>query len=66
MLTQSLALGSIQIAISVSVNAMIALTAGSIALFLGTRPTWLLLQRWLMGTVLAGLALRMAFEAKRA
>ncbi len=65
-LTQSLALGSIQIAISVSVNAMIALAAGSIALFLGPRPTWLLLQRWLMGTVLAGLALRMAFEAKRA
>jgi threonine/homoserine/homoserine lactone efflux protein len=64
-LTKSLALGSIQIAISVSVNAMIALAAGSIALFLGTRPTWLLLQRWLMGTVLAGLALRMAFEAKR-
>jgi threonine/homoserine/homoserine lactone efflux protein len=64
-LTQSLALGSIQIAISVSVNALIALAAGSIALFLGTRPTWLLLQRWLMGTVLAGLALRMVFEAKR-
>src|SRR6202047_3040294 len=51
-LTQSLALGSIQIVISVSVNAMIALAAGSIALFLGTRPTWLLVQRWLMGTVL--------------
>jgi threonine/homoserine/homoserine lactone efflux protein len=65
-LTQSLALGSIQILISVSVNAMIALAAGSIALFLGTRPSWLLVQRWLMGTVLAGLALRMAFEAKRA
>src|SRR4029077_2039946 len=64
--TQSLALGSIQIAISVSVNAMIALAAGSIALFLGTRPTWLLLQRWLMGTVVTGPALRMAFEAKRA
>jgi len=65
-LTQSLALGSIQIVISVSVNAMIALAAGSIALFLGTRPTWLLLQRWLMGTVLAGLAVKMAFEARRA
>src|SRR6201991_909886 len=65
-LTQSLALGAIQIAISVSVNAMIALAAGSIALFLGTRPGWLLLQRWLMGTVLAGLAMKMAFEAKRA
>jgi threonine/homoserine/homoserine lactone efflux protein len=65
-LTQSLALGSIQIAISVSVNAMIALAAGSIALFLGRRPSWLLAQRYLMGTVLAGLAMKMAFEARRA
>jgi threonine/homoserine/homoserine lactone efflux protein len=44
---------------------MIALAAGSIALFLGTRPTWLLVQRWLMGTVLAGLAVRMALETRR-
>jgi threonine/homoserine/homoserine lactone efflux protein len=65
-LTQSLALGAIQTVISVGVNAMIALAAGSIALFLGTRPSWLLVQRWLMGTVLAGLAMKMAFEAKRA
>ena len=65
-LTQSLALGAIQIVISVSVNAIIALAAGSIALFLGTRPSWLLLQRWLMGTVLAGLAVKMAFEARKA
>jgi threonine/homoserine/homoserine lactone efflux protein len=64
-LTQSLVLGSIQTVISVSVNAMIALAAGSIALFLGTRPTWLLVQRWLMGTVLAGLAVRMALETRR-
>ena len=64
-LTQSLALGAIQIVISVSVNAMIALVAGSIAGFLGTRPTWLLVQRWLMGTVLAGLAVRMAFEVRK-
>src|SRR6201986_1562904 len=65
-LTQSLVLGAIQIAISVSVNAMIALAAGSIAVFLGTRPTWLLVQRYLMGTVLAGLAMKMAFEARGA
>jgi threonine/homoserine/homoserine lactone efflux protein len=65
-LTQSLALGAIQIVISVGVNAMIALAAGSIARFLGTRPSWLLVQRWLMGTVLAGLAVKMAIEAKRA
>ena len=65
-LAQSVALGAIQIAISVSVNAMIATAAGSIALFLANRPSWMLVQRWLMGTVLAGFALKMAFEAKRA
>ena len=65
-LTQSLALGATQIVISVSVNALIALAAGSIALFLGARPTWLLVQRWLMGAVLAGLALRMALETRKA
>ena len=64
-LTQSLVLGSIQIVISVSINALIALAAGSIARFFGARPTWLLVQRWLMGTVLAGLAMKMAFEARR-
>ncbi|HEY0911814.1 MAG TPA: LysE family translocator [Bradyrhizobium sp.] len=64
-LAQSLVLGSIQIAISVSVNGIIALTAGSIASFLGRRPSWLLVQRYLMGTVLAGLAVKIAFEAKR-
>jgi threonine/homoserine/homoserine lactone efflux protein len=64
-LGQSLLLGTIQTVISVSVNAMIALAAGSIALFLSTRPGWLLVQRYLMGTVLAGLAVRLAFEARR-
>ncbi|WP_341704558.1 LysE family translocator [Ferrovibrio sp.] len=64
-LGQSLALGATQIAVSVSVNALIALTAGSIAVFLAGRPFWLVVQRWLMGTVLAGLAVRMALEARR-
>jgi threonine/homoserine/homoserine lactone efflux protein len=64
-LTQSLALGFTQTVISVSVNAAIAMAAGSIALFLGARPSWLLVQRWLMGTVLAGLAMRMALETRR-
>ncbi|MFC3528920.1 LysE family translocator [Paracoccus mangrovi] len=64
-LAQSLVLGTTQIAISISVNAMIAITAGSVAGFLGRRPAWLRLQRWLMGTVLAGLALRLATEARR-
>ena len=64
-LAQSLVLGTTQIAISVSVNAMIAIAAGTIAAFLAKRPFWLLAQRWLMGTVLGALALRMALESRR-
>jgi len=65
LLTQLLTLGALQVTISVSVNALIAIMAGSIAAFLAGRPLWMLIQRWLMGTVLAGLALRMATEAQR-
>lgn len=64
-LVQSLALGFVQIAVSVSVNALIASMAGSIAAFLTGRPVWALVQRWLMGTVLAGLAVRIALESRR-
>jgi threonine/homoserine/homoserine lactone efflux protein len=64
-LTQSLVLGSLQIVISLTVNALIATGAGTTATFLGSRPTWMVVQRWLMGTVLAGLGLRMAFESRR-
>jgi threonine/homoserine/homoserine lactone efflux protein len=62
---QSLVLGLTQIAISVSVNAAIVFMAGSVALFFASRPSWQLVQRWLMGTVLAGLAVRMAVESRR-
>jgi threonine/homoserine/homoserine lactone efflux protein len=64
-LTQSLVLGGLQIVISLSVNALIAAVAGSVAQMLTTRPAWMFVQRWLMGTVLAGLGLRMAFESRR-
>lgn len=64
-LSQSIVLGSLQIAISVTVNAVIACAAGSIAVFLAGHPTWLGVQRWLMGTVLAGLAVRMMTEVRR-
>ncbi|MFC3441615.1 LysE family translocator [Sphingobium rhizovicinum] len=61
-LGQSLVLGATQIVISLSVNAVIACLAGSIAGFLHGRPRWLTIQRWFMGTVLGGLAVRMAVE----
>jgi threonine/homoserine/homoserine lactone efflux protein len=63
-LAQSLALGCVQIAVSVSINALIACMAGSIAGFLAGRPLWARTQRWLMGTVLAGLAVRIAVESR--
>jgi threonine/homoserine/homoserine lactone efflux protein len=64
-LLQSLVLGFTQIVIGVTGNGLIALSAGSIALFLAGRPFWMLIQRWLMGTVLAVLAIRMVTEAQR-
>ncbi len=64
-LLQSLVLGFTQIVIGVTGNGLIALSAGSIALFLAGRPFWMVVQRWLMGTVLAALAIRMVTEAQR-
>jgi threonine/homoserine/homoserine lactone efflux protein len=64
-LMQSLILGFTQIAISVAGNSFFALTAGSVALFLARKPFWAKAQRWLMGTVLAALAVRMVFAAQR-
>ena len=64
-LSQLLVLGVTQVSISVTVNSMIALAAGGISLFLAENPLWLRVQRWLMGTVLAGLAVHMAVAAQR-
>lgn len=64
-LAQTLVLGTSQIAISVLVNACIVLAAGSVAALLAARPAWATFQRWMMATVLAGLAVRMATDARR-
>ncbi|WP_347557791.1 LysE family translocator [Robbsia sp. KACC 23696] len=64
-LTQSLILGGIQISLSLAINATVAVMAGSIATFMTGRPKWILIQRWMMGTVLTGLAVRMAFESRK-
>ena len=64
-LGQSLILGGTQIVVSISINAAIAMAAGTIATFMATRPTWAIVQRWIMASVLGGLAVRMATEARR-
>lgn len=62
---QSRVLGTTQILISIGVvNAAIAVTAGGIVAFLAA-PGMMAARRWLMGTVLAGLVVRMATEARR-
>jgi len=56
MAVQILLLGLLQIAIALTVNCLIVLGAGGIAAFLARRPGWQRVQRYLMGSVLAALA----------
>lgn len=62
---QSVLLGLTQITIALAVNALIVVFAGTVASFLASRPAWLRVQRYLMGTVLAGLAVKIAFDRSR-
>lgn len=61
-LVQGFVLGGIQIAISLGVNLAIVLAAGTIAVFLARRPRWLRVQRYVMGTVLGALAIKLATD----
>ena len=63
-LVQSLQLGAVQIAVSGSVNALLVLGAGAITAFLSRSRGWLQAQRWVMGSVLGALALRIAVMDK--
>ncbi|ALC26859.1 LysE family translocator [Streptomyces bacillaris] len=61
-LFQGFVLGSVQIAVALTVNLSIVLAAGSIAVFLARRPSWLKVQRYMMGTALALLAVSVALD----
>ena len=62
---QSVALGVTQIAVSFSINLLIALFAASIAAWFAENPRWIAVQRYILGFVLAGLAVRLIFEPRR-
>ncbi|MEU8002585.1 LysE family translocator [Catellatospora sp. NPDC049111] len=64
-LAQGFLLGAVQIVVAVTVNGLIALAAGTIAGLLSGRQVWLRVQRYLMGTVLGALAVRMATDHAR-
>ncbi|RTL68286.1 MAG: LysE family translocator [Pseudonocardiaceae bacterium] len=59
---QSLALGVVQIVVALTVNALIVCSAATLARVLGGRPSWVRLQRWLMGAVLGALALKLLLD----
>jgi threonine/homoserine/homoserine lactone efflux protein len=59
---QGFVLGGIQISISMTVNTILILAAGSIAGFLAARPRWTEWQRRLTGTMLGAIAVLLARE----
>ncbi|MFI5859949.1 LysE family translocator [Streptomyces sp. NPDC051546] len=59
---QGLTLGSVQIAVSLTVNALIVIAAGTVAAFLGRRPGWATAQRRVTGTLLGAVALLLVRE----
>lgn len=62
---QSVLLGVLQIAISFTFNLLIALSAAGLASWFARKPGWMAAQRYFMGTVLGGLAVRMVLEPRR-
>ncbi len=62
---QSLVLGVTQISVSFAVNLLIALSAAGIATWFIRNPLWLAVQRYVMGGVLAALAVKLVLEPRR-
>lgn len=60
---QGFILGGVQITVSMLVNAAIVLAAGGIAVFLRSRPTWLVVQRWITGALLGAVGVKLAIDA---
>jgi threonine/homoserine/homoserine lactone efflux protein len=64
-LMQSLTLGFLQIAIGVVGDLCFVLAAGAIAGWLARRPLWQAVQRWMLGLVLTGIAVRLAVDSRK-
>lgn len=63
-LWQSIQLGTLQILISFVVNLCIVLSAAKLAAFFSRSSGWIAAQRYVMGSVLAGLAIGLAAERR--
>ena len=58
---QSLQIGITQMLVSFSVNFIIIISASTVSVFFANNPKWIKAQKWFMASILAGLALKMAF-----
>ena len=62
---QSILLGLTQISVSFTVNLLIVLFASGIAVWFVRNPLWLAVQRYVMGGMLAALAVRLMLEQRK-
>lgn len=63
-ISQTIFLGTTQIAISFAINSMIILTAAMIFNFFKKNQQWAKFQKWLMGLTLSGLAVKMILSQR--
>jgi threonine/homoserine/homoserine lactone efflux protein len=64
-LSQSLLLGATQIAIAVIGDLAFVLCAAAMARWLAERPRWSAVQRWILASVFATIAAKLALESRR-
>jgi threonine/homoserine/homoserine lactone efflux protein len=65
-LAQSLLLGTTQVCIGATVNLLVTLLAASITAWFAKNRLWLVVQRYLMGMVLAALAVKLLGQQRSA
>jgi len=64
-LVQSLMLAAVQIAIDGFGDMLFVLAASGAARWLAERPAWVAVQRWVLGGVFAGIALKLALDSRK-
>ena len=65
-LAQSLLLGVVHLVVSTLVDGLLVTVAGVLAAWFATRPAWLRMQRWLLGTAFGMLAVWLAATPRHA
>jgi len=64
-LAQSLFLAGVQIVIDATGDLLFVLAASQVADWLSRRPAWVSVQRWVLGGVFAGIAVKLALDSRR-